>query len=247
MIIKVEIDDKQYFSYVFLECNHNYRSKYIVYNPYKEKLEFVCITGSDTLDQRLIYTYDYTQYDMIKKKEITISNMQLTRCVGYPWLINNPSLIEDIINGNNIDEEYNKKAKELNDTIDIYKWHEVTNQKEVDELIEISSAFHDSYIKEVKGLFGKPIEPEVPNKFQVAFDIYGNHYDLMMEFEGGVTFNYTFSSYLNYIYLSSIIIHEGYIYWGEGDEDLLPIDIDNHSYIKARQLRWKIIPKSKYN
>ena len=246
MIVKVELDNKEYFSYVFFECLHNYRDKYIVYNPYKEKLEFVCITGNDTLDQRLIFTYDYTQEKMIKKNEMKILNYTFTKCIGYSWLINNPSLIEDIINGNNIDEEYNNKAKTLNETIDIYKWHEVKTQKDIDELLYISSAFHDSYIKDIKGLFGKPIEPEVPMKFQIAFDLYGNHFDIMMEFEEEVYLNYAFSSYLNSIYLSSIIMHDGYIYWIEGDEELLPIDIPNHYYIKAKQLRWKIIPKLEY-
>ena len=31
MIVKVELDNKEYFSYVFFECIHNYRDKYIVY------------------------------------------------------------------------------------------------------------------------------------------------------------------------------------------------------------------------
>ena len=247
MIVKVNLDNNEYYSYVFFECMHNYRNKYIVYNPYKEKLEFVCITGDDTLNQRLIYTFDYKTHNMIKSKEMKVVDYTFTKCIGYSWLIKNIPLIEDIIKGNNIPEQYNKQAKELNDTIDIYKWHEVNNQEDVEELLDISNAFHDSYIKDIKGVFGNPCQPEFETKLQISFDIYGNWFDLMMEFEGEIFVNYEFDTYLNYIYLSSIILHEGYIYWVEGNDELLPIDIKDNYHIRSKKLRWKIIPKSNYN
>lgn len=49
-----------------------------------------------------------------------------------------------------------------------------------------------------------------------SFEIYGNQFDIMMEFEGGLSINYDLHTCLNYIYLSSILFHENRIYWLEG-------------------------------
>ena len=154
-------------------------------------------------------------------------------------------LINDIIGGKDISNEYIELARNDSKNIDIYAWHDVKKQEDIDELLDISGAFHDSYIRDFKGVFGRPYEPEFVTKFQISFELYGNHFDLMMEFSDGVIVNFSFYKYLNSIYLSSLFFHENRIYWLEGNDELGPVDIKDNSHISAGSLRWKIIPKIK--
>ena len=84
---------------------------------------------------------------------------------GYTYLAldgieNCVNALKDIENGNKIDEKYLKTARELNSMIDVYAWNEVTNLEEANKLLDISGAFHDSYIRDLKYTFPKPYEDE---------------------------------------------------------------------------------------
>lgn len=244
MIAQIKYDDKEFYSYIFFLCIYEYRTKAIVFNDLENKFELLNAYKNKYTSEAIINLFDYKEDGMIKKDEMQLTSCTVNDCMGYEWLINNEQLIKDIEQGNKIPEEYLKKGKELNSTIDLFKWHDITNEEEAEELMDISGGFHDSYIREIKGIFGRPYEPEFETKYQVSFELYGNHFDIMMEFYDGVTINYTLNSHLNDIYLSCILFHEGSIYWLDGSDELLPIDIKDYPYISARKLRWKIIPKA---
>ena len=243
MIAKIMLNDKEYWSYIFFICKCDYQTKAIAYNLNEEKFEFLSAFKNKYTSERIIYLFDYKEENLVKKDFIKINDYELNDCLGYEWLINNEEIIKDIINNKEIDSMYHKIAKELNESIDIFKWHEITNKDAADELMDIAGAFHDSYIRDVKAIFPRPHEPETPTTFQMAFEMYGNHFDILLEFEDEITLNYTFSTYLNDVYLSSIVFFEGFIYWVDGGDDLLPIDLKDNPYIKSKKLRWKIIPK----
>lgn len=243
MIAKIVLDDREYFSYVYFLCIHDYRTKAIVFDSKENKFEFIDAFKNKYTSERVIYLFDFSEEGLEKKKKIKLTSYEVNDCIGYTWLINNIDLIEDIEQGKEVSEEYLKIARELNNTIDVYRWHDINNEMDAEELLDIAGAFHDSYIRDVKGIFGRPYEPEVETKFQVAFELYGNHFDILLEFIGGADIKYALSPYLNYIYLSSIIFHNDLIYWVDGGDDLRVIDIPDNPYICAKKLRWKIIDK----
>ena len=246
MIVRVKIDEKAYFSHVFLKGVTNYRERYVVFNDELEKFELVCITKELNLDNRCIYTFDYTYENFIEKDSIELTNTTLTKCIGYPWLINNVELIKAIEMGQDVPKEYIDFAKEIHKNMNPYRWHNVKNQDDLNELIEISGCFHDCYMKSFKGSFSNPTILNKQMKLQLDFDMYQNAYDLMIEFYDDVKITANLVWYNDRIFASSFLIHEGRIYWIEGGEDLRPIDIKDFSYISANKLRWKLTRKRHY-
>lgn len=243
MIVKVKLSDREYFSNVFFVCTYNYKEKFIVFDDVENKFKFIDTFESNESNEcyrRLVYTYDYNEYNFVKKSEYELSSFVVEKCKGYEWIYDN---LKNIEKGQQIDEKYINFAKEINSKIDIYRWHEINNEEDIEELLDISGGFHDSYIRDFKGIFGRPFEPEFITKFQLAFEIYGCHYDIMLEFEGGVDIKYGLSSNLNFIYSSTIMFCDGLIYWVDGGDDLSPIDIKDNPYISSKILRWKIIDK----
>ena len=244
MIAKIKIDGREYFSYIFFLCICEYRTKAIVFNLKEDRFEFLDGNKNKYMQERIIYPFDYKEDGFIKKDKIKLTACEVTDCVGYEFLINDENLIRDIEQGAPIREEYLEIARKLNMTIDVYAWHDVTNKEQADELMDIVGAFHDSYLRDFRGIFGRPYEPEFETKIQLSFELYGNHFDVMMEFYGGVDINYSFCEHLNSIYLSSIVFHDGLIYWVDGGDDLLPIDIKDNPYISSKYLRRRIIDKA---
>lgn len=243
MIAKIKLDDREYFSYIYFLCKYDYKTKAIVFNDKENKFELIDAFKNKYTSERIIYLFDYNENGLIEKKEIVLSAFKVTDCMGYDWLINNEDLIRNIELSKEIPIEYINIAKGMNSKIDVYAWHDITTKEEADELMDIAGAFHDSYIRDFKGIFGRPYEPEFETKLQVSFEMYGNHFDIMLEFAGGIGMNCGFATNLNSIYLSSIVFHNGYIYWLDGGDELRPIDIKDHPYIMAQKLRWRIIDK----
>lgn len=243
MIAKIKLDDREYFSYIFFICKWEYRTKVIVFNDKENRFEFIQAFKSKYSSERVVYLFDFKDEGMVENSKIQLESSILEECLGFPWLINDTHLINDIEQGKEVDEKYLEIARKLNSTIDVYRWHEVITQTDIDELMDISGAFHDSYIRDFKGVFGRPYEPEFETKLQLSFEMYGNSFDIMLEFEGGVSIDYHLNSNLNDIYLSTILFHENRIYWIDGNDELSPIDIKDYQHISASKLRWKIIDK----
>ena len=219
------------------------KSKMITFNSKKDRFEFVEAYTSKYSMERQIFLFDCKEDGLIKSKDIQLNFYKVTNCVGFEWLIENENLIKDIENGKQVDEKYLKIARLLNSSIDVYAWHEIENDNDIEELMDICGCFHDSYIRDFQGFFGRPYEPEFQTRIQLAFELYGNHFDITLEFYEGVSIHYNFCSNLNGIYLSTIMFHDGCIYWVDGGDDLRPIDIKDNPYIMSKKLRWKITDK----
>lgn len=246
MIVKVNFGNEAYFSHVFLMGITQYRDRFVVFNDKLEKFELVCITKELDLSERCIYTYDYTYENFIEKDLIELENTVLTRCIGYPWLINNVELLKAIERGEKVDEEYINIAKKIHQNMDPYSWHNVENQKDLKDLEYISGCFHDCYLRSYKGVNSNPTKLNRTMTLQLDFDMYQNAYDIRIEFRKDVQINMDLSVLSDLIFATSFLIHNGRIYWLEGGEDLRPIDIKDFPYISSLNLRWKIIRKRHY-
>ena len=246
MIVKVNFGEKAYFSHVFLTAVSHYRDMFVVFNDESEKFELVCSTKDFDLSRRCIYTFDYTYENFIKKDKIKLESLELNKCLGYPWLIDNVELIEAIHQGKDIPNEYVELAKEIHKNMDPYRWHNVESQKDLEELEYITGCFHDCYLASFKGVFSNPTVLNTQMHLQLDFDMYQNAYDIRIEFRKDVQVKMDLSSLSDRIFASSFLLHEGRFYWLEGGEDLRPIDISYFSYISSRNLRWKIIRKRDY-
>lgn len=245
MIAKIKYDDVEYFSYIYFLCIYEYKTKVIVFNSTNSKFELLEPFTNKYNNEKIVYLYDYNEDDFVKKDKISLSNYDVTDCIGYDWLINNEELIRKIELNQEIDNKYIEIAEELNESINVYNWHDVNTKEDASLLLDMTGSFHDSYIRDIKGVFGRPFEPEFETKFQISFELYGTDYDIMLEFQGGANINYALSSNLNYIYLASIVFHNDLIYWLDGGDELLPIDIPDNPYICSKKLRWKLIEKLK--
>ncbi len=246
MIVRVKFDEKAYFSHVFMMGVTHYRDRYVIFNDEKEKFELVCSTKEFDLNRRCIYTFDYTYEDFIKKDLIELDTTTMTKCIGYPWLINNVDLIKAIDRGEDVPQEYIDLAKEIHKNMDPYRWHHVKTQEDLDELIYISGCFHDCYMKSFKGTFNNPTVLNKEMKLQLDFDLYQNAYDIRLEFSDDVKLNMNLTWFDDRIFATSFLLHEGRIYWLEGGEDLRPIDIKDFKHLSSNKLRWKLTKKRYY-
>ena len=198
------------------------------------------------LSRRCIYTFDYTYEGFIEKDLIELDSTSLTKCIGYPWLINNVDLIKAIDRGEDVPNEYIEVAKKIHQNMNPYRWHNVETQKDLEELEYISGCFHDCYLKSYKGVFKNPTNLNRNINLQLDFDMYQNAYDIRIEFRKDVRVNMELSALSDRIFATSFLLHDGRIYWLEGGEDLRPIDIKDFSHISSCQLRWKITRKRHY-
>lgn len=246
MIVRVKVNEKAYFSHVFMMGTTNYRERYVVFNDELEKFELVCITKELHLSNRCIYTFDYTYEGFIEKDKIELDDTVLTKCKGYPWLINNVDFIKAIDRGEEIPKEYIDMAKDIHKNMNPYRWHKVKTIEDLKELEYITGCFHDCYLKSYKGTFNNPCFLESNTKLQLEFDMYQNAYDIVIEFSGDVKIDMNLHAYSDRFFATSFLMHEGRIYWLEGGEDLRPIDIKDFKHVSSKNLRWKLSRKRYY-
>lgn len=243
MITKVAFEHNPYVSHVFFTSTHEYRPYAVVFCAEKDKFEFVGISDTDNHSKRMMYNYDESTEGMVGADSLTLSSFTVTKCMGYDWLINDPRLLKDIEQGKPVPEKYLAIAREMNASIDLYAWHEVQTEADAEALMDACGACHDSYIRDFKGIFGRPFEPEEVTKLRVAFELGCLFYDMELEFEEDVSVRYDFCTNLNFIYLSSLFFHDGKIFWLEGSDEYGPADIPHTSHISAKRLRWRILDK----
>ncbi len=250
MIAKIVLNEQKYFSYVYFLCKHDYATKVVVFNPNKQRFELLDAYDNKYTSQCIVNVFDdkflplpQFGWEIAEKETIYLDDMRLDDCFGYHWLVNDEELLHSIQQGLSVPQKFVDVAKQLNAETDVFAWHQIQTEQDAEEFMNVAGALHDSYFRGFRGVFGRPYEPEFETKLQLSFEMYGCPYDIMLEFYGGVDINYSLSEWLNSIYLSSIVFHNGLIYWVDGGDELRPIDIKDNPFICSKFLRWKIIDK----
>lgn len=240
MYVRVKYQDKKYYSYVFAYFEYDYMPHCVVFNNEENKFEIVSNISKKSNGVRQIGYLNESEEGFIKKDEMTINLGEIRKCHGYPWLINNEALLKDIEEGKNIDEEYVKLARKMNESIDKDAWNNVESEEDVEFFMEHVGAFHDSYLVGIEGFFND-LDLETPGSLKLKFTT-GGEFDILVEFIGDVKVKYLFNI-CNRIYLSSIIFFNNSIYWVDGNDELTSSDIEDYDYISSEKLRWKFIEK----
>jgi hypothetical protein len=212
---------------------------YVVYNPIDEKFDIVAYFSKKCDGHRQIGLMDEHEDGFIRKNKIIINMGEINECVGYPWIIEDASVLKDIEQENQIDEKFVTLAKEMNASINPSKWNEVTNEYEAENLMNHTGGFHDWYLISITAI-SNPYTCEQEATLQLKFNSQAA-FDTILEFEGSIDINFSFEMY-NRIYSSSVIFKDGRVYWVDNDEFDLEC-IRKYNYISAKKLRWKFILK----
>lgn len=244
MIVRVQHQGKAYYSYVFAHFEIDYMPQYIVYDMEEKMFKVVEYFTKSCNGNRQIGFINESEKDYIFQKELNLNIGIVRKCAGYSWLIENVSLINNIIEKKPINEKYKAIATELNLTIDPDAWNEVITQEDAEDMMNHVGCFHDWYLLKMEAV-SNPYSCEEEAKLQLRFTSQGA-FDALVEFEQGITINYSFCN-ANRIYLSSIVFNDGHIYWLNGDEELTEEDINSFDYIQANKLRWKFVLKENHN
>ena len=240
MYVRVKYQNKKYYSYVFAHFEYDYMPYCVVFNNEENKFEIVSNLSKKSGGVRQIGYMNESEEGFIKKREMNINLGVIRKCFGYPWLINNEELLRSIEEGLNIDEEYLKLAKEMNESIDKDAWNNVENEIDAEFFMEHVGAFHDSYLVGIEGFFND-LDLETPGSLKLRFTT-GGEFDVLVEFIGSVKVKYLFTT-CNRIYLSSVIFFNNSVYWVDGNDELTSVDIEDYDYISSEKLRWKFIEK----
>lgn len=237
MYVRVEYNNKKYYSYVFGRFELNYMNYYIVYDSIENRFETIALFSKKVDGHRQIGIMNELKDEFIYKDELILDNDSLKKCFGYPWLINNQNLLKDIINGKTINEKYLSFAKSKNITLDPDIWNEISSEKTVNDLMNQVGDFHDWYLINAN-LISNPYDYDQVSKLQLKFSSEAA-FNLLLEFEKPyIKYNFSGSNRIN---LSSIVIDK-YIYWIKGDTNNLK-ELDKYDYFRGNKLKWKFVLK----
>ncbi len=240
MYVRINYQNKIYYSYVFAHFECDYMPQYVVYDSVDEKFDIIAHLSEKCGGHRQVGFMNENEKDFIYRKELNLNMGLVKKCAGYSWLIENADLINDIKEGKPINKDYVRIAKEMNSTIDPDAWNEVVTEEDAEDMMNHVGGFHDWYLVGIEGK-SDPYDCFVDSKLQLRFTSQAA-FDVLLEFEGGIYIKYGFYS-ANRIYLSSIIINDEQKYWVDGEEDLKFESIEQYQYIQANKLRWKFILK----
>lgn len=239
MYVRVEYQGKSYYSYVFAYFSYDYMPQYVVYDPIDEKFDIVAYFSKKCDGHRQIGCMNEIEKDFVRKLELELNRGVVNNCAGYSWLIENVDLIKAIEEGKEISEEYVNLAKEMNATIDPDKWNEIINEDDAENMMNHVGGFHDWYLVSINAI-SNPYGYEDDCKVQLKFNSQAA-FDVLLEFDSAYI-KYSFCPF-NRIYLSSVIIANGNIYWVDGEEELEISDIEHYNYIQGNKLKWKFVLK----
>lgn len=244
MYVRIEYQNKEYYSYVFAQFDCDYMPQYVVYDPIDEKFDIVALFSKKSYGNRQVGFMNESEKDFVRVNDIELDRGLVRKCAGYPWLIQNIELLKDIENGKPLDEKYVKIAKELNATIDPDAWNEVTNEEEAEDMMNHVGGFHDWYLIGMEAK-SDPYDCNTDSIVTLRFNSQCA-FDVLLQFYGAVYIKYNFYS-ANRIYLSSVILDNDKAYWVDGDEDLSINDIGNYDYILGNKMRWKFVMKEEHD
>ena len=239
MYARIEYKGKAYYSYVFAYFKYDYMPHYVVYDPIDEKFDIVAYFSAKCDGHRQIGLMNEHEDGFVRKSSLTINMGEINDCVGYPWLIEDVSVLKAIELSEKVDEKYLKLAEEMNAGIDPDRWNEITNEDEAEDMMNHTGGFHDWYLISITAK-SNPYSCEEEATVQLKFNSQAA-FDAILEFEGCICIDFGFGTY-NMIYSSSVIFKDDMVYWVNSDEIDFD-DIKNYSNVGAKKLRWKFVVK----
>ena len=141
-----------------------------------------------------------------------------------------------IIDEGIIPDEIMLKCKKLDESYKLKDYYEITDDSEIQRLMNISGYFHDAYIKELE---------DIDNGIRVLFDgVWGCNIEMF--FLGDVTYDVESrdpeTCDPNW-YGSTMIRKDGYIYFVDVDEMKVEDIGKGYCWFRAKQVRYRIIPE----
>lgn len=241
MIARIQYQGKAYYSFVFAHFQVDYMNYYVVYDTVHNKFDMVALFSKKYDGHRQVGLINENESGFIGQCDLVLKMGIAERLVGYPWILKDPEYLRNVELGKDLPEEFVEKAKKMNASIDKDKWNEVTNEEEVENMINHTGAFHDQYLVEMKAI-SDDADCFAPAKLQIRFTSQGP-FDVLVEFEDGLYIELGFYS-SHIIFTSTVVIGEKYIYWVYDAEDgLLEEEVKKYQHIQCKKLRWKFILK----
>jgi len=213
--------------------------QYVVYDTVDQKFDVVAYLSKKCDGHRQVGFLNEKEDDFVKKHELNLDMGRVTNCAGYPWLINDVNLLNDMANGKSVDTKYAKLAQEMNATIDPDAWNEVETKEDAENMMYHVGGFHDWYFIGLQAIANQ-YDCEIPATVQLKFSSQAA-FDTLVEFEHPYI-KYAFAP-INRVYLSSVVIDGDLKYWVEGDENIKPQDVKKFGFVCGKKMRWKFVVK----
>ena len=240
MIAKVVKNGREYYSHIFASFNPGWYECVIVFDNENNKFELLDIYDRRPSLKRRVFVIDTDKTDMVKKKELNISiGTTYKDCLGYSWILENRDLIKAIKNGKDVDEYYIKLAEEINRNIDTSEWKYVNNQKDAENLMSAAWGFHDAVIKSIHYKINE--QYDAPSCVEVLFTGCWEC-DIILKFKYDILVHFKVDDNIILDILdSSILFHNGFIYWVDDYIQNVERITEQCTYFRARSLAWRMI------
>lgn len=195
----------------------------------------------------------YQRTDDVDKKldeysELLDDNIRFFEYRGYSWIYENKPLLLELLKGGSV---LTKNYKQQMPTPNAYKlegWFYIEKQQDIDFILEQTSAFHDSVLKELNYISGAYVDDknsmycaDSKRQITVQFDSQWCH-PIEMVFEGVTAMNLRPSSdnHTSNIYGASLFLQNASVFFC--DEQMSDVDKTyNGTWIESYSLRWRFI------
>ncbi len=229
MVCKILTKKKtEYFSVVLGYINPGWYEEVIILNEDKTKIIKERVYDINLSIKRRIFIID-SDRDNWQKKQIKIKGKLFKKAVeaqGYDWVL-------DKVQRMDFGEEDLKKAKALDEKVSILEWNILSSEKDVESLKSAAWDFHDSYIESLHYQYGD----------ERATVIFKGCWNCAIELMFGdiETVHLSRRDYYDFIFSSSILFKDGFVYWVDDVVEKVEEITDDMTYFKARVLMWKMI------
>ena len=237
MIAKiVEKDKREYYSIVFAICYNGWDTAVIVFDNDKNKFSFVTMYRYTKGLTRSVFIIDGNEEDFVKNRVININLFKKIKNInGYDWLVDEAKVFADIVKGKEINEEYKKKAIQLNESIVLKEWTLVKNEQDIENLMSVAWGFHDGIIEKV--IFNS----EIDNLEVIFSGCWGSKITLSFQADPAVKVSFD-KQFMQEIMSSSIFFENSFVYWVDDDAIGSVQQLEENKdiqYFRARALSWK--------
>ena len=167
---------------------------------------------------------------------------------GYSWIYNNKQLLAELLNGGMVSSKgFEHQLIDSND-YKVEGWNYVETQQDIDSILEQTSAFHDSVLKELDYISGAYVDEnnsmycsDSERRIKVRFDSQWCR-PIEMIFEGVTELNLRPASdnYSSNIYGATLLLQNASIFFCDDTIDDIN-ELYTGTWIKAYSLRWRFV------